>query len=121
MIQPNGIGDVNSNEKGSGARYNVGKPDLSIIPLSTLEGEARVWEYGAKKYSRDNWKKGMQWSVPFASLMRHLAAWQSGEDLDEETKLSHLAHAMCNLRMLTYYSEQYKEGDDRYKVSPDKG
>ncbi len=27
------IGDVNSNERGSGARYNNGKPDLSLIPL----------------------------------------------------------------------------------------
>ena len=27
------VGDVNSNEPGSGARYNDGKPDLSMIPL----------------------------------------------------------------------------------------
>jgi hypothetical protein len=26
------IGDVNSNERGSGARFNDGKPDLSLIP-----------------------------------------------------------------------------------------
>lgn len=30
------VGDVNSNERGSGARYNDGKPDLSLIPLWTL-------------------------------------------------------------------------------------
>lgn len=27
------IGDVNSTERGSGARYNEGKPDLSLLPL----------------------------------------------------------------------------------------
>lgn len=31
-----GIGDVNSNARGSGARYNAGKPDLSLIPLRMI-------------------------------------------------------------------------------------
>lgn len=108
-----GIGDVNSKEKGSGARYNAGKPDFSLIPMTTLEDEIRVWEYGAKKYAAWNWTKGMAWSVPFACLMRHMAAWQRGEECDPESGLPHLAHAMCNLRMLTYYSQFYKEGDNR--------
>ncbi len=30
---PAGIGDLNSDAKGSGARFNTGKPDLSLIPL----------------------------------------------------------------------------------------
>lgn len=30
------IGDVNSTERGSGARYNDGKPDYSLIPLPVL-------------------------------------------------------------------------------------
>ena len=110
-----GIGDVNSNEKGSGARYNDGKADLSLIPLSTLEDEARVWMYGEKKYKRFNWMKGMAWSIPMACALRHLAAWQNGEDLDPESGQPHLAHAMCNLRMLTLYARTYPEGDDRPK------
>jgi len=108
-----GIGDVNSNAKGSGARYNDNKADLSLIPLSTLEDEARVWMYGKEKYAAWNWAKGMPWSVPYACAMRHLAAWQRGEELDPESGQPHLAHAMCNLRMLTLYSKTYQEGDDR--------
>lgn len=107
------IGDVNSNEKGSGARYNDDKPDFSLIPLSTLEDEARVWAYGAKKYKAWNWAKGMPWSVPYACAMRHLSAWQRGEDIDPESGQPHLAHVMCNIRMLTLYSKTYPEGDDR--------
>jgi len=110
-----GIGDVNSKEKGSGARYNVGKPDYSLIPLCTLEDEARVWEYGKRKYNAWNWTKGMAWSVPYACLLRHMAKWQAGEEVDEESGLSHLAHAMANLRMLTLYAKNYTEGDDRPK------
>ena len=107
------IGDVNSQERGSGARYNDGKPDFSLIPLVTLEDEARVWMYGEKKYARFNWQKGMKWSVPFACILRHLSAWQAGQDLDPESGLPHLAHVACNLRMLSYYAQHYAEGDDR--------
>jgi len=107
------VGDVNSKERGSGARYNDNKPDYSLIPLWTLEDEAKVWAYGAKKYKEWNWCKGMAWSVPFACAMRHLSAWQRGEELDRESGLPHLAHAMCNLRMLTLFAVTYPEGDDR--------
>lgn len=31
-----GVGDVNSNERGSGARFNANKPDLSLIPARIL-------------------------------------------------------------------------------------
>ena len=109
------IGDVNSKAKGSGARYNDDKPDLSLIPLCTLEDEARVWMYGEKKYDRFNWMKGMEWSVPYACAMRHLAAWQRGEDIDVESQQKHLAHVMANVRMLLLYSETYPEGDNRPK------
>lgn len=32
------IGDINSNERGSGARYNTNKPPLDLIPLSIIAG-----------------------------------------------------------------------------------
>jgi hypothetical protein len=108
-----GIGDVNSIAKGSGARYNGGKPDLSLIPLCTLEEEAMVWMYGKDKYAAWNWTKGMPWSVPLACALRHLSAWQRGEDIDLESGYHHLAHVMCNIRMLMLYSKTYLEGDDR--------
>ena len=109
------IGDVNSDERGSGARFNDGKADFSLIPLCTLEDEARVWMHGERKYKRNNWMKGMDWSIPFACAMRHLAAWQRGEDIDVESGLPHLAHAQCNLRMLTLYAKNFPEGDNRAK------
>lgn len=107
------VGDITSNARGSGARYNTGKADLSLIPLCTLEDEARVWMYGEAKYKRYNWMKGMAWSVPLACALRHLAAFQKGEDIDPESGQPHIAHAMCNLRMLTLYATTFKEGDDR--------
>lgn len=107
------VGDVNGTEFGSGARFNDNKPDYSLIPMHTLADEARVWEYGKKKYSAFNWAKGMDWSIPFACAMRHMAAWQRGEENDPESGLPHLAHTICNLRMLTLFAQTYPEGDDR--------
>jgi hypothetical protein len=107
------VGDVNSEARGTGARFNDNKPDFSLIPLVTLEDEARVWMYGKRKYAAWNWAKGMDWSIPLACALRHLSAFQQGEDIDPESGLPHLAHAMCNLRMLTLYSRNYPEGDDR--------
>lgn len=107
------IGDINSAALGSGARYNDHKPDFSLIPLGTLEDEARVWMHGRQKYSAWNWAKGMPWSVPYACALRHLAAWQRGENNDPESGLPHLAHVMCNIRMLTLYAQTYPAGDDR--------
>ena len=108
------VGDVNSPERGSGARYNDGKPDWSIMPTHLLEEVVRVWEYGARKYARYNWAKGMKWSVPYACMIRHLYAWWwQGERNDKESGYSHLAHVVCNVMMLMHYETKYKEGDDR--------
>ena len=109
------IGDVSSNERGSGARYNDGKPAMELVPLLALEDCARVFDYGRRKYSDWNWAKGMPWSAPLACLLRHMAAWQRGEDLDPESGLPHLGHAMCNLVMLSTFARTYREGDDRAK------
>jgi hypothetical protein len=107
------IGDVHSNERGTAARFNTGKPAFDLVPLSALADCARVFDYGRAKYAEWNWAKGQPWSVPFACLMRHMAAWQAGEDLDPESGLPHLGHAMANLVMLSTFARTYREGDDR--------
>lgn len=38
LYKASGIGDLASTDKGSGARFNSGKPDLSLIPLTMLSG-----------------------------------------------------------------------------------
>jgi len=94
-------------------RYNSGKPDYSLIPIESLESVAKVLEYGATKYARDNWKKPTHWSVSFACCMRHMAAWQAGETLDKESGENHLAHAATNLLQMLYMTKYYPEEMDR--------
>ena len=94
-------------------RYNVGKPDYSLIPLASLKEAAKVLEYGASKYARGNWLKPTSWEVSFACLMRHMSAWQAGEDNDPESGFSHLGHAACNIIQMLHMLENHPEELER--------
>ncbi len=94
-------------------RYNSGKPDYSLIPIAAMQEAAKVLEYGASKYERDNWRRPTHWSVSFACLQRHLAAWQSGEDNDPESGRNHLGHAMCNILQMLDMLENHPEELER--------
>ena len=81
-------------------KYDSGKPDLSIVPVGLLEGVARTLTFGANKYGRDNYKGGMESHRLIAACLRHIFAWQNGEDIDKESGLGHLEHAAANLAIL---------------------
>ncbi len=94
-------------------RNNTGKTELTLLPPGALEDLAKVLEFGAKKYTRDGWKKGMPYSVCMDSCLRHVFALRKGEWLDKESGLPHAAHAMCNLVfILEYRRAGKKELDD---------
>lgn len=80
---------------------------------ASWEQIARVFEYGKRKYAAWNWAKGMPWSVPTASAMRHALAVLRGEENDPESGLPHIGHFGCNMIMLLHYAGRYEEGDDR--------
>lgn len=94
---------------------------LAKIPRQALDGAARVFGFGARKYSesaeayRSNWLQGMRWGRMYAAALRHLYAYHSGERLDSDSGLPHLAHAMCDLLMLLEYAtnRRYAHLDDR--------
>lgn len=68
------------------ARFNEGKVELSYLldaPLA-MEGLCRRFSLGAKKYNRDNWKKGLPEDELIDALMRHLMKLHNGEYYDED-------------------------------------
>ncbi len=97
-----------------GIKHDDSKPDLSLIPTDALWGTAAALSYGAKKYQRHNFRNGLNYSRLVAAAMRHLTAWNEGEEVDNESLLSHLDHAMATLAMLKFMSVNKKEMDDRY-------
>jgi hypothetical protein len=91
--------DLESNtERIQAERFNTNKPKLSFIldfPRAITE-VCRVAEMGAEKYNRNNWKKGLLFTEVEDSLLRHLLDFHNGRDMDEESGLETLAHAVWN-------------------------
>jgi Domain of unknown function (DUF5664) len=106
--------DVPNVKFAEGVKYDEGKPQVSLIPATALIAEAKVMTYGAKKYERHNWRKGMAWSRPLDAALRHVLAFANGENNDPETGLPHLAHARCCLAFLIDYVEKGYGKDDRF-------
>lgn len=101
--------------KGTGLRYNLGKLRYDLIHTKSLEDMVKVLTYGANKYNDNNWQGGLSWKSVIASLKRHIAAFENGEDFDDESNLLHLAHAACNIHFLNAFYHIFPQGDDRNK------
>lgn len=100
----------------SGIKYDSGKPDLSIVPVALENACARALTFGANKYGRNNYRKGINFSRNIAAAQRHLKAWNELETLDPESGLSHLDHAIACLAMLAVHeanNELSEKHDDR--------
>ena len=84
-----------------GKKLDSDKPRFSLIPQGTLQPVVRVLEFGAKKYSENNWRNVENARTRyFDAAHRHIDAYWHGEKKDVETGESHLAHAICCLMFL---------------------
>ena len=97
-----------------GLKYDGDKPSLALIPSEALLEIAKVLDFGAGKYTADNWRRGFKYRRVISAAMRHILAWNSGEDVDAETGLSHLAHAACCLSFLITFEKTGTGVDDRF-------
>ena len=101
------------------AKHDQGKPPIHLIPTKVLSDAAYVFGFGASKYGENNWRNdldNMPYSRHYGSIQRHMLAWFSGEDIDPESGLPHLDHALTQLMILkttTDYANT-EEVDDRY-------
>ena len=93
---------------------NLGKPPIDLMSSKAIIAIAEVMGYGARKYKPHNWRLGLSWSQTFASMQRHLLAWNDGQDIDPESGLPHLAHAGCQLMYLLEYAQTNTGQDDRW-------
>ena len=82
-------------------KKDEGKSRWDLLMWEEVEEVVKVLTFGARKYPKDSWSK-----IPnpkeryFSACTRHVIAWWRGEELDPESGLSHLAHAVCNLLFL---------------------
>lgn len=96
-------GPLEPNLKDSNPKDAVGiaKAYQSVVPMTV------VWELGvamlegALRYGRHNYRKaGVRASVYYDATKRHLDDWWEGEDIDPDSKLSHITKAIASLTVL---------------------
>lgn len=97
----------------TGLKYDKGKPQLSLVPVELLEGAARALEHGVRKYGRNNFKGGLEWSRLVDATLRHLYAFAHKEDIDAESGNHHLDHAAASIGMLLHHVKNGVGKDDR--------
>lgn len=85
--------------KPEGIKYDKGKPRIAEMVqdfrLAIIE-VAKVWAFGADKYSKGNWRYVENGENRYTNAMlRHLCA-EMDNDTDSESELLHAAHVAWN-------------------------
>ena len=96
-------------------KHDQAKPRAELLPSAPLLMIAEVLSFGAEKYAAHNWRQGFDQSRLIGAAMRHLLAYNDGEDTDPESGLSHLAHLGCCVLFLLEHQAKGIGCDDRYK------
>jgi hypothetical protein len=97
--------------------YGVKKPALlSCVPATALLVEGQVMMLGARKYGPFNWRdNSVAASVYIDAALRHIMAWNAGQDNDPESGVSHLGHVRACMGILIDAMETGNLIDDRPK------
>lgn len=80
-------------------KFDGGKLQYRLVPPHALKAVAEVLTFGAKKYSPYSWVN-VESERYLDAAYRHLEQRRMGEELDQESGLTHLAHAAVNLLFL---------------------
>jgi len=115
FITQHELNAITGTPTGTALKHDQDKLPMHLLSTTALEEIAAVLQFGAKKYESHNWRKGFVWSRPLSAALRHLLAFNNGEDRDPESNLSHLAHAACCIMFLLEFEKTRPELDDRYK------
>lgn len=90
----------------------AGKIPLDLVPLRSLQGAARVFAYGSRKYAKGNWYRATDDDFGnryVGGMLRHLCDAQQPDgsfdfsslaSLDVESGLPEIDHMLCGLIML---------------------
>lgn len=84
---------------------STGKGHLHAIPPGAIRRIAKRFEDGARKYTRNNWMKGIPLSHYQDSLMRHILAWAEGDTTED-----HMGAILWNAACADWTEEQVLKG-----------
>lgn len=102
---------------GGGVKYDGGKLRYDLIAPEALEGLAKVYTIGAKKYGDRNWENGIDFSRVYSALQRHAWVWWAGEEFDPDGQ-HHLDSVMWNAATLrAFIARGMSAHDDRPRIA----
>lgn len=80
-------------------KFDQHKPRTDLLCPEVVIELAEVLGHGARKYEDNNWKKCTTWKRSYVggAALRHIMAYMGGEEIDPDSGLPHLVHAMCSL------------------------
>jgi hypothetical protein len=86
----------------SGMKFDDGKLPYHLVDPFAIAWLAGILAYGAAKYAPENWRLVDNANDRYYSaLKRHLEAWRTGEQDDEENGMPHLSAVMfCSMCLL---------------------
>ena len=115
MTQEDKVKDTNPKDA-----VGTKKVPISVVPLNVLGEIGLALLEGARKYGRHNYRiAGVRASVYIdAVIMRHLAPFWEGEDIDSDSGLNHITKAIAGLIVLRDSMLQGNWVDDRPPKSP---
>ena len=102
-----------------GVKFDQNKRRVDLVPTEAINALADILTAGAAKYGEHNWRKGMDWSRVYGAAQRHMLAFWGGDDIDEESGMPHLWHALTNIAFLVSYQALSVGRDDRWKQEGD--
>lgn len=97
---------------------------VSKLPMHLVPGSAKAYLTlaffeGALKYGKYNWRiAGVRTSIYLDALERHLEKFKNGENVDEKTKVPHLASIMACCSIILDANLVGKLNDDRPPKAP---
>lgn len=87
---------------------------FSTIPLTVMTEIGIALLEGAMKYGRHNYRvAGVRASVYVDAAIGHITQWWEGEDIDDDSKLSHITKAIASLVVVRDAMIQDMLNDDR--------
>lgn len=91
------------------------KPCASYAPMNVMASVYRVFELGAKKYGKKNWRKQpVDMSTYYDAALRHLDEFfERGVDKDAESGEHPLAHVIASCMIVLDGIERGEIRDDR--------
>jgi hypothetical protein len=98
--------------------FGVKKPSPQFIPPIAIIEEAVVMALGAEKYDPFNWNdEAIDATTYYSAAMRHLMQWYAGEDIDQESGCSHLAHVRACMGIILDAASTGNLIDDRPRTA----